>query len=1310
MMLFQYNLIHRSRNSAIIQILSALFVLCILPVTGAAQSPAPVNLGCAENFAILAGSTITSTGFSIVDGDIGLLPGSAITGFPPAIVVNGSIFINNQIATNGKICLNAAFNDAAGRTPVPTGPFLNPGSGNIGGLTLVPGLYKFTSSATLSGSNVTLTGGSNDVWIFQIGSNLDIGNAVQVILAGGAQAKNVFWQVGSSATIGTSSVVKGTIMAYQSISLNTGAQLDGRALASIGAVTLDGNTITRPPTAANSPTVILTVPSSSSVGIVASQNITATFSEAMDAATITNMTFTLRQGTTPVAGIVSYSGNTATFDPDSDLASNTMYTATVSAGVKNLAGVPLSGDHVWTFTTAFTADVTAPTVSYTVPTFAAVDVSVNQRISATFSEAMNIATISTSSFTLRSGSGSVIGTVDYVGVTATFTPSASLATNTLYIATITTQATDVSGNPLSTSYIWSFSTGPFADTTPPGITFTVPANAATSVPVNQILSVTFNEAIDPATITTSTFLVRQGADAVAGIVSYSGVTATFTPALPLKNFRTYTATITAGVKDLAGNALAAPYVWSFLTSALLDIIAPTVSYTNPVNAATGVNENQSVSATFSEAMDPLTINNQSFVLMNGSVPVSGSVTYGGVTAIFTPTVNLIYNTRYDATLTTMARDLAGHALPVAYTWSFTTGEVPDLIGPTVVSMNPANATLDVPVNHKVSAMFSEAIDPQTVTTGSFTLFAGITSVPGSVSYVGVTAVFTPLSPLKFSTVYTARLSTGIKDLAGNAMESDFVSHFVSSAELDDVAPTVRYTVPLDTATGVPVNQRIAANFSEPMDPQFISSTTFMLKQGLLPIAGMVTYTGRTATFSPAQELKFKTTYTATISAGIMDLAGNAMLADHVWSFTTGESPDYTAPAIVSTNPENDADRVMINTTISAVFNKEMDPLTINSSFTLFHDGLRIPGFISYSDRIAVLTPFEHLTQYTTYIAVISAAARDLAGNAIAADFSWSFTTGGLLPGPATVDLDCTSNFSLLSGASVNSTGNTIVNGDLGISPGSALTGFPPGQVLNGSIHLSNVLAQGAKLCMTTAYNDAAARTLNVITLTDGELGGRTLPPGLYRSAPGYFGITYSDLVLDAQGDPNAVWIFQMPSSMLTVENGRKVLLGSGAQARNIFWQVGASATFGINAEMNGTVMAKHSITMLNGAALNGRAFAADGSITLNSNIITRPDIMVSVGTEKAPIEFTLAQNYPNPFNPVTHITYGAASPGVVSLRVYNVFGVEVATLVNGYHEAGTYVASYNANDTREGLTSGVYFYRLTAENGISLNRTLILLK
>jgi hypothetical protein len=212
----------------------------VIPLQTTVQ--AAVSLAGAANFAILAGSSVTNTGATNVTGDLGLSPGSSIGGFPPGILV-GTQHINDVTANQAKLDLTASYNDAAGRTATDMVTL----SGNIGGLTLTPGLYKSTSSLAISSGDLTFDakGNANAVFIIQIASTLTTTSGRQVILAGGAQATNIFWQVSSSATFGTTSVFKGTIMAMQSITFNTGATLDGRALARTGGITMSGNTIVK---------------------------------------------------------------------------------------------------------------------------------------------------------------------------------------------------------------------------------------------------------------------------------------------------------------------------------------------------------------------------------------------------------------------------------------------------------------------------------------------------------------------------------------------------------------------------------------------------------------------------------------------------------------------------------------------------------------------------------------------------------------------------------------------------------------------------------------------------------------------------------------------------------------------------------------------------------------------------------------------------------------------------------------------------------------------------------------------------------
>lgn len=218
----------------------ALAIIFTLGLAGMAMAATSVNLGTADNFAILAGSTITNTGSSVINGDLGLSPGTSATGFPPG-TVNGTQHIANATAVQAKTDLTTAYNNAAGQTPVSTVPT------ELGGTTKTAGTYN--SAGGTFGITGTLTldaaGDPNAVFIFKTASTLITAGSSNIILANGAQACNVFWQVGSSATLGANSTFKGNILALTSATLTTGANVEGRILARNGAVTLDSNTVTK---------------------------------------------------------------------------------------------------------------------------------------------------------------------------------------------------------------------------------------------------------------------------------------------------------------------------------------------------------------------------------------------------------------------------------------------------------------------------------------------------------------------------------------------------------------------------------------------------------------------------------------------------------------------------------------------------------------------------------------------------------------------------------------------------------------------------------------------------------------------------------------------------------------------------------------------------------------------------------------------------------------------------------------------------------------------------------------------------------
>ena len=224
-------------KSGLIAVFGALaFLFGISPVS--AQTAPP--LGTAQSFAVLGGSTVTNTGSSVITGDLGVSPGSAATGFPPGVVVSGTIHRADATAAAAESDLTNAYNNISGQacTQDLTGQ-------DLGGKILTAGVYCFSASAQLTGTlTLNAQGNAGAVFIFKIGSTLTTASGSSVVISNGGSACNVFWQVGSSATLGTTSSFSGNILALTSITLTTGASVTGRALARNGAVTLDSDSVT----------------------------------------------------------------------------------------------------------------------------------------------------------------------------------------------------------------------------------------------------------------------------------------------------------------------------------------------------------------------------------------------------------------------------------------------------------------------------------------------------------------------------------------------------------------------------------------------------------------------------------------------------------------------------------------------------------------------------------------------------------------------------------------------------------------------------------------------------------------------------------------------------------------------------------------------------------------------------------------------------------------------------------------------------------------------------------------------------------
>ncbi len=610
------------------------------------------------------------------------------------------------------------------------------------------------------------------------------------------------------------------------------------------------------------------------------------------------------------------------------------------------------------------------------------------------------------------------------------------------------------------------------------------------------------------------------------------------------------------------------------------VLVPTVTAVAPVNNATGVPINTVVVAAFSTDMAATSITASSFTLACPTAAIAGSVTYSSAnrSATFTPSAALPSGVTCTATITTGAMDTQGVPLGSNFVWTFKTALIVDTTRPGVVFTVPASTTPGptpgVATNTAISAVFTEDISPATISANSFlvTCPAPCVAPSGSVSYVvgSRTAMFTPTAPLAAGTNYTVTITTAVTDLAGNALAGN---------------------------------------------------------QAPLPGA-----------------------------------------SNYVWTFLTSGPIAQANISVLSTNPAANASGVCTNATINATFSLpsglRLDPATVNSATFTVSGPPPVPISVTAasvvvdgaSGRIATFTPLTALTAGTTYTATLKGGAsgvKDLAvpGNVLANDFVWTFTANGTcLPpvGPGPVSLGSASSFGTFGGsAGVTNQGLlTIINGDLGTTAVStAVTGFHdagPGctytetplnvGTVNGKIYTA------APPPTPACPSEGTATTFAIATLARGDalaaynalvaqpggpdpgagnLGSLTLAPGTYTASSGSFLIRGGNLTLDAQGNANAVWVFQMATTLTVGGPGaafpQSIILANGAQAKNVFWQVGSAATInaGGGGTMVGTIISQAGVAISTAGnvaivTLNGRALSLGASVTMVNTVINVP--------------------------------------------------------------------------------------------------------
>jgi hypothetical protein len=614
-------------------------------------------------------------------------------------------------------------------------------------------------------------------------------------------------------------------------------------------------------------------------------------------------------------------------------------------------------------------------------------------------------------------------------------------------------------------------------------------------------------------------------------------------------------------------------------------IAPTVIRTSPVSGGTNVPLNKAsgttrsakvaavklITATFSTPMDPKSITTTTFTVQQGAAYISGTVSYTDTTAIFAAPNGLGPNLTYTCTISTGAKSAAGTALASNYVWSFTT-------------VAPGTPTLVAPVDGAVNISTSPTLVWN--------------AVPGADTYrLQVSA-----SDNFASTVYndSTRTSTS-QAISGLAVGTTY--YWRVNAKI--AGGTSAYSTRSFTTIGPPAAPVLAAplnaaqNQPTSLTLSWLASTgadTYRLQVSTSSSFATTVYNDSTitGTSQAITGLTVGTIYYWRVNA--KNVAGTSAYSTR--NFTTIvaglQAPLLAAPAdgdtVITTSPTLSWNP----STGAATYRLQVDT---SSSFatTVFND----------STITGLSQPIAGLTNGRTYYWRVNA--KNSGGTSVYST-TWRFIVAPLPPPPASI-LGSASTFGLMATSAITSTGNSIINGDVSLDPGTSMIGFPPG-VVNGAIHINDGVSAQARIDLLTAYNSLKNLAPGTIISAGADLGALYpsgsggIPPGTYTS--GSTMLVSTPLVLNAGGNANAVWVFQIGSSLTT---GANVTLLGGAQAKNVYWVPTLDATIGVGTTFSGTIVSGRDVTAVTGSTIDGRILAGAttaGTIALQASIVNVP--------------------------------------------------------------------------------------------------------
>ncbi len=785
------------------------------------------------------------------------------------------------------------------------------------------------------------------------------------------------------------------------------------------------------------------IPGENEENVKIDSNLTVYFNELIDYTSINESSFRLENNAgTQITGSLEIIDNQIIFNPTEPFSFGTQYSLTLTTEIQDVSGNNLSSNFTNFFTTESLPDTTGPYVVNVYPKNEALNVASNSSISVAFDEELgNDATNPNNFLVTHSNGQNVSGIITLKNNTLFFTPSTEFSTKTQYTVSLKKAISDINGNPMLADFSWQFTTGDFADTSPPSVSFVMPEIDAVDVANNNAITVTFSEAIDPKTLGVNKFTVQEGNTYISGDIAYSGTTAIFKPNKIMANNTEHTVTIIKGVSDLAGNLTANDFTWSFTVGTERDNNIPRVSSVYPANDANSFAVNSSIIVRFTEAMNPSTLTPQTFYLQDSAGnTVDGLVVTIGASSSFKPLTSLNFEEQYTAFISNMAEDLAENTMAETYSWNFTTASLEDTISPSIISTVPSSASQQAAVNRGIIVSFSESIDAESINQESFYLTDTANKlIPGTVSVIENTATFWPNNELDYTKTYVVTLLKSITDLSGNPLNKIFSWNFTTSSQPDTVSPTVILTVPAENGLAA-INHRLAIQFSEAMNTASLSAATVILtKLDNTEIPINVNIAERNAYITPINTLDFDTFYRIKISTGVKDLANNRMANEFILNFQTSLHPDLAPPFVVSTSPYSEEPNVLITQNPSIVFSEAINCITVTSDhFRILNNSIPIAGTVQCSVDSMTLTfiPNNPLPTQTTFTLQATTDIIDLSGDNLEAPYQSAFTTAAWTQQNGTFLSDQT--FSITADSSNNLLSAGFTMGNFGaINAGSA---------------------------------------------------------------------------------------------------------------------------------------------------------------------------------------------------------------------------------------------------------------------------------